>query len=89
MVWKSDPRLHMHARKNRLIPRYEDRNGNKHEYYVRHEAQAIQKAFVAKHSQFIVNTCGVVVVTAKSRRLFSRQTNIFSFVVNETSITCA
>jgi len=47
---KSNPSLDMHACKNRLIPWYEDRNGDKNEYDVRHKAQTIEEAFVPEHS---------------------------------------
>jgi len=38
---KTNPRLHVHARKNWLIPWYEDGNGYKNKYDVWHKAQAI------------------------------------------------
>jgi len=88
-MWKSNPSLHMHARKNRLIPRDKNRNGDEHKYHIRHKAQAIQKAFVAQNSKFIINTRRIVVVTAKCRQPFPWQTNnIFDFN-NQTNFACA
>jgi len=90
VMWKPNPRLDMHARKDRLVPGYENRNRDEHEYYIWHKTQAVQEAFVAKYSQLNINTGRVVIVTAESWQPFSRQTNdIFDTIPNQTSITGA